>query len=339
MMDLIRRIFGSQKSDDNGSRTIDPAPPSSPAVSRPTEEIARPHPPIEEVISASEPLASNSSETVSDAPMQTRPLPPLKTFKSEYRRLAYGSVSNIGGRTNNEDSSLALLFNASSTGNPPNIGVFIVADGMGGHENGEYASATTIQTLAQFVIGEIILPQLTGKEFSADQKTIPEVLAEAMSQANQLVQLNYPGGGTTATCAVIRDDLAYIAHVGDSRAYLLTDGEMELVTRDHLLVRRLQELGQLTPEEADSHPQRNVLYRAVGQAESLEIDAATRRLPPSSRLLICSDGLWGVLGDSVMKQIMDDYSDPQEACERLIAETNAQNGQDNITAVIVQMPY
>jgi protein phosphatase len=209
---------------------------------------------------------------------------------------------------------------------------------MGGHQDGEHASSITARTLAQFIVNDVVLPQLEERRPSSDQKTIPEVLSEAMSAANASVQDQVPGGGTTATCAVIRGDLAYIAHVGDSRAYLYTDGNLEVVTRDHLLVRRLQELGQLTAQEADTHPQRNVLYRAIGQSDSLEIDAATRRLTPSARMLLCSDGLWGVIGDDGIRAILKDCPDPQEACDRLIDAANASGGQDNITAVIIQMP-
>ena len=153
-----------------------------------------------------------------------------------------------------------------------------------------------------------------------------------MAEANEAVQMKVPSGGTTATCGIIRGDLAYIAHVGDSRAYLISEGNMELITRDHSLVRRLQELGQLTPEEAEVHPQRNVLYRAIGQGEGVEVDAATRRMPPSSRLLLCSDGLWGVIGDEKLAEILEQYEDPQEACEQMIALANTLGGPDNITA-------
>src|SRR5690606_17923075 len=143
---------------------------------------------------------------------------------------------------------------------------------------------------------------------------------------------------TKATCAVDLWECALMAHVGDSSAYLIADGTMELITRDHSLVRRLQELGQLTAEEAEVHPQRNVLYRALGQDESLEIDTVTRRLPPASRLMLCSDGMWGVVGDARMRELLDEHDDPQEACDRLVAEANMNGGPDNITVVLIQMP-
>lgn len=312
-MNFIRRLFGPKTPE---------APPSAPQVS---EKI----PPKEtQPLLPFEPL-----------PTDTKRLTPPKSFTTSSRRIKFGITTDIGGRGNNEDAAMTMLTSTEVTGNPPVIAVLMVADGMGGHQDGEYASSIAVRTVAQFVTNEVILPQLEAQESrSADQKTIPEVLSDAMSAANSSVQANVPGGGTTATCAVVRGDLAYLAHVGDSRAYLFTDGNLELITRDHLLVRRLQELGQLTAQEADTHPQRNVLYRAIGQTDTLEIDAATRRLPPSSRLLLCSDGLWGVVAEDRIAGILAACVDPQEACDQLIAEANASGGTDNITAVLLQMP-
>lgn len=321
-MNALRRLFGKKSPE---------MPPPSPS------QMPAPQPPVRLMTDAPD-MPAVSEEAPQTGPVHTRRLGPPKTFTSTSRRVRFGINSDVGGRGNNEDSALSLILNAEITGAPPPLAIFMVADGMGGHQDGEQASSITTRTVAHYVMNEIMLPQLEDQSPTADQKTIPEVLVEAMGAANQAVQDQVPGGGTTATCAVVRGDLAYFAHVGDSRAYLIAEGNLELVTRDHLLVRRLQELGQLTAEEADAHPQRNVLYRAVGQSEALEIDAATRRLPPGARVLICSDGLWGVLGDNRIAAIMAETSDPQEACDRLIAATNESGGQDNITAVLFQMP-
>lgn len=274
-----------------------------------------------------------------DETLQTRPLAPPKPFKNPKQHFRVGQLSDVGQmRSTNQDACLTFIALPDVNNNPPPIGFFVVADGMGGHHNGEVASTVTVQTLVSYVLRDIISPHLDGREPSADQKTVSEALVEAMTTANATVQQQVEDGGTTATCAVVRGDLAYIAHVGDSRAYLISEGNIELITRDHSLVRRLQELGQLTAEEAKIHPNRNVLYRAIGQGEALEIDTVTRRLPPQSRLLICSDGMWGVLGDERMIEILEEYEDPQEACNRLVEEANMSGGPDNITAVLVQMP-
>jgi serine/threonine protein phosphatase PrpC len=321
-MNFIRRLLG-----------LEPPSPDSSNIQQKPEPVA----PVEtstEVPKETQPLSPQTEQ-----PIHTRRLTPPKSYSSTNRRVKVGTTSDIGGRSNNEDAALTLILNTDVEGSPPPIGIFMVADGMGGHQNGEVASSITVRTVAQSIIKEIVVPQLEERDInSADNKTIPEVLADAMAAANTAVQLEVPGGGTTATCVVVRGDLAYVAHVGDSRAYLIADGNLELITRDHLLVRRLQELGQLTPQEADTHPQRNVLYRAIGQNDTLEVDAATRRLPPSSRLLLCSDGLWGVIGDERISEITAKYPDPQEACDQLVAAANADSGPDNITVVLVQMP-
>lgn len=319
-MDFIRRLLGLDASE---TPPVSP-PPAVPDVSQKLESS---------LPKETQPLPQPEQS------VHTKRLTPPKSYTSTNRRVRVGTTSDIGGRGNNEDAALTVMTNAEVTGSIPPIGLFMVADGMGGHQNGEFASSIAVRTVGQAVIRDIVMPQLEGSDInSADQKTIPEVLAEAMAAANTAVQLEVPGGGTTATCAVIRGDLAYIAHVGDSRAYLVSEGNLELITRDHLLVRRLQELGQLTAQEADAHPQRNVLYRAIGQSDSLEVDAATRRLPPSARLLLCSDGLWGVIGDEAIREIVAKYPDPQEACDQLVAAANASGGPDNITVVLVQMP-
>jgi protein phosphatase len=143
-------------------------------------------------------------------------------------------------------------------------------------------------------------------------------------------------GGTTATVALVFNDQLIIGHVGDSRAYIVTNTGIEQLTRDHSLVQRLQELGQLTAAEAAVHPQRNVLYRAIGQGEGLEVDVHSHRLAPGMRILLCSDGLWGLVSDSLMLEIIWKAPDNQTACNQLVEAANAAGGPDNITAVMVE---
>ncbi|HLV43650.1 MAG TPA: PP2C family serine/threonine-protein phosphatase [Aggregatilineales bacterium] len=274
-----------------------------------------------------------------DETLQTRPLAPPREFKNTRQVLRVGQLTHTGQvRNTNQDACMTFVAVSDVTNSPPPIGVFIVADGMGGHHDGEMASTIAVQTLTSRMLRDVVVPHLDGHEQDLDQKTIPEALEDAMAAANKAVRQRIADGGTTATCAVVRGDLAFIGHVGDSRAYLISDEVIEPITRDHSLVRRLQELGQLTAEEAEVHPQRNVLYRALGQDESLEIDTVTRRLPPASRLMLCSDGMWGVVGDARMRELLDEHDDPQEACDRLVAEANMNGGPDNITVVLIQMP-
>jgi serine/threonine protein phosphatase PrpC len=160
----------------------------------------------------------------------------------------------------------------------------------------------------------------------------------ALEQANQRVVDRVPGGGTTLTLAVLLGTQMTIGHVGDSRAYVIANNHAKTITRDHSLVERLRELGQLTPEEAAAHPQRNVLYRAIGQGANLEVDVFTEPAPRDGYLLLCSDGLWGVVPDDDILRIVASSNHPQMACDELVRAANAAGGPDNITAVLVYFP-
>ncbi len=128
----------------------------------------------------------------------------------------------------------------------------------------------------------------------------------------------------------------YIGHVGDSRAYVFAEDMLRQITHDHSLVDRLVEMGQLSPEEALHHPQRNVLYRAVGQGDGLEVDTHVETMPAAGRLLLCSDGLWGMVDDEHIAAILAAASSPQQACDALIEAANHAGGKDNITVVVVE---
>lgn len=273
---------------------------------------------------------------------QTRPLPPLDETRVASKRLRYGQSTDGGMvRDNNQDALLTMSGVIESADSPPPFGIFIVADGMGGHSEGERASMVAAKTLARIVTTRVYMPMLDAQEGDrgSDQPTVPEVLEEAMLEADQAVKQSVPEGGTTLTAAVIYGNLLYIGHVGDSRAYLINDGNMELITRDHSLARRLQEIGHLTPEEAEAYPQKNVLYKALGQGDVLDdVDRATRRLLPGAQLLLCSDGLWGVVEDETILRIIQDAPGIQAACDRLVATANQAGGPDNITAVLVEIP-
>jgi serine/threonine protein phosphatase PrpC len=147
-----------------------------------------------------------------------------------------------------------------------------------------------------------------------------------------------PGGGTTLTAVLLLGSLMTIGHVGDSRAYLFSNGHGEVLTRDHSLVKRLEELGQLTEAEAAVHPQRNVLYKAIGQGANLEVDVLTHPVPKDGFLMLCSDGLWGVVAEEDIERIVWNSPHPQIACDELVRAANAAGGPDNITAILVYFP-
>jgi protein phosphatase len=249
-----------------------------------------------------------------------------------------GKLSDIGQvRERNEDSFYAVQSLLQHNFGQEWFGLFIVADGMGGHQKGEVASSLAIRTAAEAILKDIYLAYLTNTNQGAGNRPVNEVLIAAVENANNAVQEAVADGGTTLTIAVVMGHSAYIAHVGDSRAYWFNQGNLKQVTKDHSLVQRLVELGQETVEGALTHPQRNVLYRAIGQGTAMEVDIYVQHLPPGSSLLLCSDGLWGPVKNEMLREIMNTSATPQEACERLIALANKNGGEDNITAIIVSV--
>ena len=184
---------------------------------------------------------------------------------------------------------------------------------------------------------DVFLPFLSGQEQDGQRRPINEALIQAVQAANLAVFREVPEAGTTLTMALVIGNKAYVAHVGDSRAYIFNQATLGQITQDHSLVARLVELGQATPEEALTHTHRNVLYRAVGQAGSLEVDTYIQPLPTGSCLLLCSDGLWGMVSDTEIADILTHTSTPQKALEKLIGAALQNGGDDNVTAVLVLM--
>ncbi len=253
-------------------------------------------------------------------------------------RLQVGWASDVGEvRRHNED--MALVITAAHDGDTalPMFGLFVLADGMGGHQAGEVASSLASRTVAYHVMRELYLPALIDEQDS-NRPSLNEVLVNAVQTANEVVADQVPGGGTTLTCALVIGSRAYVAHVGDSRAYIVTDKGLDQITHDHSLVDRLIELGQLTRDEAADHPQKNVLYRAVGQTGVLEVDTYVRTIPPGGRLLLCTDGLWGSVSEAEVIRIITANASLQAACESLVAAANRAGGRDNITAILVEPP-
>jgi serine/threonine protein phosphatase PrpC len=255
-------------------------------------------------------------------------------------RLKAGWATDVGiVRSHNEDAALVITASHDGDGALPAFGLFVLADGMGGHQSGEVASSLAARAVAHHITRDFYLPALVSQEPDTSQADLRDVLVDAVRAANDSVADRVPGGGTTLTCALVLDSRAYIAHVGDSRAYIVTaEGRLDQITHDHSLVDRLVELGQLTPDEAAVHPQKNVLYRAVGQGGELEVDTYMRTIGDGEQLLLCSDGLWGVVAEAKMAEIVTTSSSPQTACERLVVAANAGGGRDNITAILVEPP-
>jgi serine/threonine protein phosphatase PrpC len=246
-------------------------------------------------------------------------------------------------RSRNEDST--FLFTADSGGQEPLLpfGLYIVADGMGGHHAGHEASRAVSRLVASTVLDRIYVPMLESSLSSGGghQEPILEVIVDAVQKANQQIFNPEPDkdSGTTLTAGLLFGQRIFIAHVGDSRAYLLIDGEMTLLTTDHSYVQRLQDAGQLTEEEAAIHPQRNMLYKAVGQGGVLEIDTITRSLPRKGMLVLCSDGLWGLVDDPQLREVLTNGSSLRAMTDQLINLALQAGGHDNISIVLVEFSF
>lgn len=235
----------------------------------------------------------------------------------EHRAAAASDVGRV--RAGNEDS-----FHRGDA-------VFAVADGMGGHVAGEIASRTALEPLAD----------LDGKVFPDGQAAL-DALRDAIVDANLTVaekarlEPEYRGMGTTLTAAMIEGRRLHVAHVGDSRAYLLRHDEFAQISTDHTLVQHLIDEGQITPEEAAVHPQRSIITRAIGVSPEIDVDAFSLDIEPGDELLLCSDGLSGVVPDAVIADVLREHDDPNQAVQRLIALANEGGGPDNITAVLLR---
>jgi protein phosphatase len=212
-------------------------------------------------------------------------------------------------------------------------GLYVVADGMGGHEAGEIASQLTVQTIERHFMERPPLSTMPVEEW----------LKSAVAAANEAV-LSQQGSrtedrkmGSTLVMALVMDGQAHIVNVGDSRAYLINTTTIQQISIDHSLVERLVQIGQLTREEARTHKQKNVIYSTVGDKEDMEIGLYHVKLQPGDRLLLCSDGLSGMLTDEEIQVISRNRPDPASACKSLIEAAKMAGGHDNITAIIVQM--
>jgi protein phosphatase len=283
------------------------------------------------------------SETHTEEPSpdgaETAPLDPSRIDGAALSsHILVGTSQSTGvERAHNEDALFSLLGNASGENPVPNFGLFVVADGMGGHRSGEVASSISVRSVAQRLAKDSLL-RLFENDGGLDGDPLQDQVRIALQEANNSVVNKVPGGGTTLTAVLLTGNQMTIGHVGDSRAYILTDSETKVVTRDHSLVKRLEELGQLTEAEAAIHPQRNVLYKAIGQGANLEVDVLTHPIPRNGFLMICSDGLWGVVDDEELQRIAWEADHPQAACDEMVRAANAAGGPDNITAILVYFP-
>lgn len=239
-------------------------------------------------------------------------------------------------RERNEDS--CLVFTSETGGHFPILpfGLYVVADGMGGHKNGHIASKTASRIAARQVIERVYMP-LLQVESVPSSTPIVEVLEDAVESAHRALYdpTEQADTGTTLTVALVLGRRLYVAHVGDTRLYLWHNDKLEKVTTDHSLVQRLQDVGQLTAEEATFYQYRHVLLRAVGQGEDLAVDTYTRRLPKAGKLLLCTDGVSGLIPEFEIGMILQQDKPADDIAEELMDAAMDAGGYDNITAIVV----
>ncbi len=231
--------------------------------------------------------------------------------------LAVGARTDVGQvREGNEDSFLA------------DAPLFVVADGMGGHVAGDVASATAIEVVQ--------------KERDQLDSSDPDSVARVVQDANVAVfekasgDSNLRGMGTTCTLLLVDGSTAHVAHVGDSRAYLWRDGQLSQVTEDHTLVGRMVAEGRISPEEAQHHPQRSIITRALGVDDKVEVDQLTLELIEGDIVLLCSDGLSSMLSSDEISDVLAGDDDVQTKADRLVELANEAGGEDNITVILVE---
>lgn len=278
-------------------------------------------------------------DDVKTAPLSEEQIKAVSSLQISYNppQILVGSAQSVGlQREHNEDSIYALSSLISDDTMQLPFGLFIVADGMGGHLHGEVASGAAVRALADYIARRLI-PSFIGFDSETQNESLQEIMENGIREAQQAVLRRAPGGGTTLTSALLVGEQVTFAHVGDSRAYFLyPDGRIQLMTQDHSLVKRLVDLGQLTEEQARVYPQKNVLYRALGQLEPFKPDIITHMMPHPGYLLICSDGLWGVVPDEEIFHIVSTAATPSDACRALIEAANNAGGPDNISVIVVQ---
>jgi serine/threonine protein phosphatase PrpC len=253
------------------------------------------------------------------------------------RVLSAAALRDIGReRQENQDHCFAQVFTLPSDHTDLTLGLFVVADGMGGHHDGGYASKLALTTVVQAVLTEFVLPVLGG-----ERRAPQPIMQAAVQAANATV---YAAGqeagsdmGTTCTAVLLDGQQLITAHVGDTRALLIGGGVKQLTT-DHTAVGRLIAIGALTPEEAVDHPLRSHLYRSIGQNAEVTVDVTTTTIHDESHLVICSDGLWGLVPDTEIADIVTESATAQIAARHLIARANLLGGHDNISVVVVTLP-
>jgi protein phosphatase len=242
-------------------------------------------------------------------------------------------------RDHNEDSYLTLSLGLDNNNQRQGWGIYIVSDGMGGHAAGEVASSLAIRGAAELLISSYLAGAVTP-DAAYDEAEARKLVRQAVLQANEAIiaEARAQGNdmGATMTMALVSGDRVLVGNVGDSRTYLYRAGKLRRISKDHSLVMRLVELGQIADEDIYTHPQRNAVLRSLGDKSDVEVDVFAERLRTGDALLLCSDGQWEMTRDAEMERILARDANPQATCEALVSAANQAGGEDNISVVMVR---
>ncbi len=280
-----------------------------------------------------------------------QPDPPKADEKKPFAQgvqLTYGCRSDAGMARReepDEDSVFTAVFSSiyEATANP-SVGLFIVADGIGGSDAGEVASKACIQAVVAYLTEKVVARALAGEQVEDDaaRQEIKSAIQAGNVRVCEIAKEKQSDLGTTITLALVVNERAYIANAGDSRTYLLSGAGMKQISKDHSLVAKLVAAGEIQPEEIYTHPQRNYILRSLGANPEIEIDifpteGGAIMLQPGMRLVLCSDGLWEMVRDEDIERQLLMPNDPQSICNELVKQANAAGGDDNISVVIVKV--
>lgn len=257
-------------------------------------------------------------------------------------RLQVGYATHAGQvREIDEDSLLIITGLQVVEGvTRPNVGIFAVADGMGGHDDGQVASRQVVQVLAEQLTpgllthalhGEVILPETLESD-------VIDAVKDANRQLTEVARTTNRDMGSTLTLALIYNGQTVVANVGDSRTYLYRSGLLQQITTDHSMVAVLAAKGLISPDDIYTHPRRNEVYRVMGDKLEVEVDVFHNDLQPGDRLVLCCDGVWEMIRTDGIEEVLQAYPDAaQAACDEIVKRSNLAGGEDNISVIVVDV--
>jgi serine/threonine protein phosphatase PrpC len=314
------------------SSPLSPVPSS--LISEQPTVLFPPSPPPAPPAEFSEPTTKRKQAPVHEEATQA-----IQQLRGRNLSLAVGTRSDPGIKRKhkpNEDSLFAMQGARTHNSQPQQFGLFVVADGMGGHANGQDASRLAIQTMIDFM-----LPKVSTSE-QMDDEAFLKLMGDGVQNSNLAVYNrnleSHADMGTTMTAALVIGAIAYVANVGDSRTYLYREGQgLSKVTHDHSVVASLVEAGIIKPDDIYTHPKRNQIYRSLGEKQVVEVDTFRVDLLPGDKLMLCSDGLWDMVRDPLIQDVLGKTTgDPNETGQNLIKAALNGGGEDNVSVIVVQ---